>query len=199
VADLEEMVGNWTEDGAARKAVMADAPRHGLTSIVMGLGSLSYGELAGERMKLGLMLHDPEEEHDCFSDNTHNSHFYDAKGIRNVYLGHYQRIDGPVVEGASLSDLVRAKDPALDEEMRTKLDATQAAMQKIKATADSGVMAYDQMIGDDNPAGNAMVQAAIDGLLDQTKTIEKIVAALDLGPLQLEGSDSLDSPEKVFQ
>jgi putative iron-regulated protein len=72
-------------------------------------------------------------------------------------------------------------------------------MQKIKATADSGVMAYDQMIGDDNPAGNAMVQAAIDGLLDQTKTIEKIVAALDLGPLQLEGSDSLDSPEKVFQ
>ena len=28
-------------------------------------------------MKLGLLLHDPEEEHDCFSDNTHNAHFYD--------------------------------------------------------------------------------------------------------------------------
>jgi putative iron-regulated protein len=91
VSDLEGMVGNWTADGAARAAVMADAPKHGLTSIVLGLGSLSYGELAGERMKLGLMLHDPEEEHDCFSDNTHNSHFYDAKGIRNVYLGHYVR------------------------------------------------------------------------------------------------------------
>jgi uncharacterized iron-regulated protein len=38
------------------------------------MGSLSYGELAGERMKLGLLLHDPEEEHDCFSDNTYNSH-----------------------------------------------------------------------------------------------------------------------------
>ena len=44
-----------------------------LAAILTGLGSLSYGELAGERMKLGLMLHDPEEEHDCFSDNTHNS------------------------------------------------------------------------------------------------------------------------------
>ena len=53
------------------------------------MGSLSYGELAGQRMKLGLLLHDPEEEHDCFSDNTHNSHFYDALGIRNVYLGRY--------------------------------------------------------------------------------------------------------------
>ena len=60
-------------------------------------------------------------------------------------------------------------------------------------------MAYDQMIGDDNPEGNALVQAAIDGLLDQTQTIERIVAALDLGPLELEGSDSLDDPEAVFQ
>src|SRR3546814_13690158 len=44
--------------------------------------SLSYGELAGERMKLGLLLHDPEEEQDCFSDNTHNSHYYDVEGMR---------------------------------------------------------------------------------------------------------------------
>jgi putative iron-regulated protein len=59
-------------------------------------------------------------------------------------------------------------------------------------------MAYDQMIGDGNPAGNALVQAAIDGLLDQTRTIERIIAALDLGPLELEGSDSLEDPEAVF-
>jgi putative iron-regulated protein len=199
VSDLQEMVADWGADGAVRQAVMADAPKHGLTSIVLGLGSLSYGELAGERMKLGLMLHDPEEEQDCFSDNTHNSHYYDAQGIRNVYLGHYRRIDGSMVEGPSLSDLVRARDPGLDAEMRARLDTTKAAMQTIKDTADRGTMAYDQMIGEDDPEGNAMVQAGIDGLLDQTRTIEKIVAALDLGPLKLEGSDSLDSPEKVFQ
>ncbi|MFY2629412.1 imelysin family protein, partial [Achromobacter dolens] len=73
-----------------------------------------YGELAGERMKLGLMLHDPEEEHDCFSDNTHNSHFYNQVGIRNVYLGAYTRVDGKQVSGASLSELVKARDPKLD-------------------------------------------------------------------------------------
>ena len=100
------MVANWQADGTARAALVDGAPKAGLSSIVIGLGSLSYGELAGERMKLGLMLHDPEEEHDCFSDNTHNSHYYDALGIANVYLGRYQRVDGSTVEGASLSDLV---------------------------------------------------------------------------------------------
>ena len=31
------------------------------------------GFSAGERMKVALAAHSPEDEHDCFSDNTHNS------------------------------------------------------------------------------------------------------------------------------
>ena len=103
VSDLEEMVGNWKADGAARKALLDGEPKAALSTILTGMGSLSYGELAGERMKLGLLLHDPEEEHDCFSDNTHISHLNDAIGIRDAYRGHYQRIDGSVVEGPSIS------------------------------------------------------------------------------------------------
>lgn len=57
------------QGGAGRVAVTAD-PKAGLLAILTGMGSLSYGEQAGERMKLGLMLNDPEEEHDCFSDST---------------------------------------------------------------------------------------------------------------------------------
>src|SRR5690606_9414020 len=93
IADREAMVANWQAQGDARKAVQED-PKAGLTAMLTGLGSLSYGELAGERIKLGLMLHDPEEEHDCFSDNTHNSHFYDQVGMMNVYQGQYKRVDG---------------------------------------------------------------------------------------------------------
>ena len=199
VADLEEMVGNWKSGGAARKALEDGTPVQGLAVVLKGMGSLSYGELAGERMKLGLLLHDPEEEHDCFSDNTHNSHFYNTVGMRNIYLGTYRRIDGKAVKGPALSDLVKAKAPKLDAEMRSKLDATVAAMKKIKQSADSGRMAYDQMLAEGNKEGNAMVQTAIDALLDQTKTIEKIVASLDLGSLEFEGSDSLDNPSAVFK
>ena len=66
------MVTNWKADGAARKSLVDGEPNTGISTILTGMGSLSYGELAGERMKLGLLLHDPEEEHDCFSDNTFN-------------------------------------------------------------------------------------------------------------------------------
>ena len=199
VSDLQEMVGNWGDSGAARAALAADGDQKGLAMMLTGLGSLSYGELAGERIKLGLMLHDPEEEHDCFSDNTHNSHFYDVVGMRAVYLGRYEGVDGKVTSGPSLSDLVRAADPAVDDEMRASLDKTLAAFTAIKQSADSGQMAYDQMLAEGNEAGNAMIQAGVDALVAQTRSIERVVAALGVGQLAFEGSDSLDNPEAVFQ
>ena len=194
VTDLEEMVANWGADGAAR-AALAD---QGIGTILTGMGSLSYGEVAGERMKLGLLLHDPEEEHDCFSDNTHVSHLNDAIGVRNVYLGTYARVDGSVVEGPSLSALVAERDPALDTELRALLDDTVAKMEAMATRADT-VEAYDQMIGEGNDEGNAVVQAAIDGLIAQTRGIERVVALLKLDDVTVEGSDSLDNPDVVFQ
>jgi putative iron-regulated protein len=57
--------------------------------------------------------------------------------------------------------------------------------------------AYDQMIGQGNDEGNAVVQAAIDGLIGQAKEFERAIAALDLKDIKFEGSDSLDDPSKV--
>ena len=197
VADLEEMAANWAEGGAARAAVLQD-PAKGIYAILTGMGSLSYGELAGERIKLGLMLHDPEEEHDCFSDNTHNSHFYDGVGIRNVYLGSYTRPDGSTVSGPSLSALVAAADPAVDAQLRAELDASVAALGSIKAAAEGG-MAYDQMLGLGNDAGKELIEGAVSALVAQTRSIERAVAALGLETVAVEGSDSLDNPTAVFQ
>ena len=197
VSDLKEMAANWASDGEATKNVEAD-PKKGLTAILTGMGSLSYGELAGERMKLGLLLHDPEEEHDCFSDNTYNSHLNDAIGIASAYTGEYTRADGTKMTGPSLSQLVAASDKSLDDEMKAKLNKTLDAMHAMEKRAQT-VEAYDQMIGEGNKEGNAAVQAAIDGLLDQTKTVERVIAALDLGKIELEGSESLDDPNAVFK
>ncbi len=197
VADLGDMVKVWAPDGDATKNVEADG-NAGLTAVLTGMGSLSYGELAGERMKLGLLLHDPEEEHDCFSDNTYASHLNDAIGIKSAYTGEYTRVDGTKMKGPSLSDLVAAKDKALDTEIKGKLDATLTAMNVMKDRAQK-VEAYDQMIGENNAKGNAVVQKAIDGLIDQTKSIERVIASLDLGKIELEGSDSLDNPDAVFK
>ena len=194
VSDLEEMVGNWTDDGAARAAL----PELGISAILTGMGSLSFGEVAGERMKLGLLLHDPEEEHDCFSDNTHMSHLNDAIGVQNVYLGKYVRVDGSVVEGPSLSQVIAAKDAALDTEIKGLLDDTIAKMNVMAERAEGGE-AYDQQIGEGNAEGNAVVQAAIDGLIAQTRGIERAVALLELDNVTIEDSDSLSNPDAVFE
>ncbi|OWU86714.1 peptidase [Oceanicola sp. 22II-s10i] len=197
ISDLEEMATAWADGGEAREALMEDEGT-GLVAMLTGMGSLSYGEQAGERMRLGLMLNDPEEEHDCFSDNTHNSHYYDGLGVQNAYLGRYVRPDGSVVEGASLSDLVKETDPALDAEMRGKLDTTMTALDAIRTEAEGGY-AYDQMLAAGDKKGEALIMAAVNGLIDQTRSIERIVTALGLDAIAFEGSDSLDNPSAVFQ
>ncbi|EYD77910.1 Iron-regulated protein A precursor [Rubellimicrobium mesophilum DSM 19309] len=197
VDDLDWMTGQWAEGGSARAAVTAN-PEAGLGAMVKGMGSLSYGELAGERMRLGLMLNDPEEEQDCFSDNTPNSHYYDGLGIQNVYLGRYVRTDGSVVEGPLLRDLVAATDPALDAEITAKLAASVAALGEVKAAAEGG-LAYDAMLEAGNAEGERLISAAVDALVDQTHSFERAIGALGLGAIAFEGSDSLDSPDAVFQ
>jgi len=198
VDDLSEMVADWKPGGAARTAVAERDDTAGLTAILTGIGSLSYGELGGERMKLGLLLHDPEEEHDCFSDNTHNSHYYDQVGMMAIWNGRYTGLDGKVFEGPSVAGLAAAKAPEAKAAVDARMAETLARLQAIKDAADSGKMAYDQMLAADNAAGNALIQAAVDALVAQTRAVEAVVAALDL-KIEVEGSDSLDNPSLVGQ
>jgi putative iron-regulated protein len=196
VSDLEVMAANWQEGGAAREELAAKGADGGLTTILTGLGSLSYGELAGERIKLGLILHDPEEEHDCFSDNTHNSHYYDEAGMTAIWNGRYERTDGSVIEGASIREYVMEKAPEAAGRADAAFAAAHERMQVLKKTADSGEMAYDQMIGAGNDKGNAIVDAVVESLVAQARAIEGVVSALNLA-IELEGSDSLDNPTAV--
>ena len=198
VDDLGWMAGQWTIDGAARRKLLEGDPAAGLAAMLTGLGSLSYGELAGERIKLGLMLHDPEEEHDCFSDNTHNSHFYNIIGMRNVWTGSYVRVDGSEVKGASLEALTARIDPAAARDLTDKIAITIEKATQLKRRAET-VEAYDQMIGEGNTEGNAVVMALVDALTDQTRAIERVVTALGLDTIAFEGSDSLDSPDNIFR
>ncbi|WP_020184955.1 imelysin family protein [Methylopila sp. 73B] len=198
VADLKDMAALWGPKGKARVALTKKKPGAAIATMFTGLGSLSYGELAGERMKLGLILHDPEEEHDCFSDNTHNSHYFDIKGMTEIWAGTYVRLDGTKVEGPSLKAYAEAKAPAEAKTLDADFAATLGKAQVLKDRADSGREAYDQMIGEGNAEGNKVVQDVIDGLVQQTRGVEAVVAKLGV-KITVEGSDSLDAPEKVSQ
>ena len=197
VRDLQDMKRSWESDGTARKDLINDSDNNALRRILTGMGSLSYGELAGERMKLGLMLHDPEEEHDCFSDNTHNSHFFNVVGIQNIYLGKYTTLDNKLVEGKSLSNMVEAKNKKLDIKLKDSLQNTVLKMKKIVSSAEKG-NTYDMLIGENNKSGNLLIQNAVDALVMQSRDIEKVAKLLEINDLVVEGSDSLDNPDAVF-
>ncbi|MFF7106672.1 imelysin family protein [Pseudomonas sichuanensis] len=190
VKDLEEMVGNWAPNVADnyRATLEAEPVNDGLRKMLFGMGSLSLGELAGERMKVSLEANSPEDEQDCFSDNTHYSHFYDAKGIRNVYLGEYTRTDGTKLSGPSLSSLVAKADPAADATLKADLEATEAKLQVIVDHALKGEH-YDQLIAADNAAGNQIVRDAIASLVKQTGAIEQAAGKLGIDNLNPDTAD----------
>ncbi|AVE05414.1 imelysin family protein [Pseudomonas sp. R11F] len=190
VSDLEEMVGNWkpnVEDNY-RATLESEPATDGLRKMLFGMGSLSLGELAGERMKVSLEANSPEDEQDCFSDNTHNSHFYDAKGIRNVYLGEYTRTDGTQMTGASLSSLVAKVDPAADAALKADLAATEAKIQVMVDHANNGEH-YDQLIAAGNDKGNQIVRDAIAALVKQTGAIETAAGKLGISDLNPDNAD----------
>ncbi|MFS1289440.1 imelysin family protein [Pseudomonas piscis] len=190
VNDLEEMVGNWKPDVTDnyRATLEAEPAETGLRKMLFGMGSLSLGELAGERMKVSLEANSPEDEQDCFSDNTHNSHFYDAKGIRNVYLGEYTRVDGTKMTGASLSSLVAKADPAADAALKADLAATEAKIQVMVDQANKGEH-YDQLIAAGNESGNQIVRDAIAALVKQTGSIEQAAGKLGIKDLNPDNAD----------
>ena len=190
VSDLQEMVGNWkpnVEDNY-RATLESEPATDGLRKMLFGMGSLSLGELAGERMKVSLEANSPEDEQDCFSDNTHYSHFYDAKGIRNVYLGEYTRVDGTKLTGASLSSLVAKADPAADAALKADLAATEAKIQVMVDHANNGEH-YDQLIAADNEKGNQIVRDSIAALVKQTGSIEAAAGKLGISDLNPDSAD----------
>jgi putative iron-regulated protein len=191
VDDLEEMVGHWQPGGAADSDLRSRGEAGGLASILTGMGSLAYGELAGERIRLALLLNDPEEESDCFSDNTHLSHYYSALGIKNIYNGQYRSIDGALISGPALADLVAQVSPQLAEEMSQRLAETESAMDAMVAAAETG-NTFDVLIAPGNSEGAAILNRIIDALIAQTRTTENMIAALGLANTDIQGADSLE-------
>lgn len=188
VSDLEWMVAQWApgQDDNYRTQLLAEAPEAVIQKMLFGMGSLSLGELAGERMKVALEANSYEDEHDCFSDNTHNSHYYNGQGIANVYTGSYTRVDGTEVSGPALADLVAELNPTLDETLRTQLTNSMDALGALKsaAEAEADPFRFDMMIAPANERGAEIVNGAIMALVQQTGSIEQ--AANELGIDSLE-------------
>jgi hypothetical protein len=96
IDDLNTLVKAWRPGSKLNyRARFETEGNEALRKMFVAMGSLSRGELAGERLEVALNSQDQEDEHSCFSDNTHRDAVLNATGIENVWLGRYKRADGP--------------------------------------------------------------------------------------------------------
>lgn len=180
IDDLSFLVKSWAPEAKSNyRTRFAKGNMESVRKMLVGLGSLSRGELAGERLEVALNSQDQEDEHSCFSDNTHRDAVTNAKGIQNVWLGEYQRADGSLVKGASLRDLVAAKNPALADKTTKQIAASVAAAEGIQAPFDR------EIIGGKDAPGRQRIQKTIDSLTQQSKDLVEAANAIGITKLTL--------------
>ena len=191
VQDLEWMEKQWSADvkGNYREELLNDSADNGLRKMLFGMGSLSLGELAGERMKVALEANSTEDEHDCFSDNTHNSHYYNEQGIYNVYTGTYKGVSGKELSGPSIADLVAQKDKKAAEEIQKQFDTTRSQVGELVTSAEKNNQHFDQLIAAGNAQGNALVNDTIMSLVAQTGAIERAANIVGIDSLSPDTAD----------
>jgi putative iron-regulated protein len=171
VSHLEGIAAAWAPDTAGnyRAAFVAFDHTDALNKIITGIGELSRGELAGERMTVAYEERSQEDEHSCFSDNTTNDIIGNASGIQSVYLGEYNGFSG-----MGLIDLVRASDAALADRLADEIAESVRLARAIPAP-------FDQSLGEEVPnsdPGRQSILATIESLEGQTDTIVNAADAL---------------------
>ncbi|MFN3199829.1 MAG: imelysin family protein [Bradymonadia bacterium] len=170
ISDLEGLKAAWAPDADNyRASFVSKGADAALTDILTGMGSLSGAELAGERMFVAWEEKDQEDEHSCFSDNTHVDIIENARGIQNVYLGRYGNVSGP-----GIKDLVVEVNPELAAKLETALAASVASAENIPVPFDQAIL------GDDSADGRVKVKATIDLLRAQTTDIADAATALGI-------------------
>lgn len=195
VTDLTQVRDGWAPGSSYRSAFTTVTSRSDaiqkLTEILKGMGTLSEGELAGERMQISYSTNSQEDEHSCFSDNTHRDIWLDAEGISNSYYGDYAGYDSTLdgtddvttraVSGYGFDDYAAdsgiASLQALAAELETKLGETEVNYRRIDSAARNGMPVDVQIM---NRSVHDPMYDTILSLNAQASIISDVASALNI-------------------
>ena len=181
VEDLKSVVDQWEEGASYRKEFLAQPNDAAINKILIGAAKLSKGELAGERMATAVRQQDQEDEHSCFSDNTHRDIYLNALSINNIINGKYLKIDGTSIEGTSLLDVLKLVNA---EESATLSATAELVMTKVKVVSDTKFFDY-QIVGEtiDNTTKPVMSTVlSLEKQGDQLAQAGKTITGKDIDP-----------------
>ena len=173
VSHLQGLVDEWAPNVASnyRASFVAADEDEALNRIITGIGELSRGELAGERMTVAYQERSQEDEHSCFSDNTIADIVGNAAGIRMVLDGDYGSVNGPGV-----IDLVEATDADLADQLRNQVAQSLYLASRIPAPFDQHLTSTAA----DSGVGRSSILRTIEALEDQTDTIVSAASAIGI-------------------
>jgi putative iron-regulated protein len=173
VENLEQLADAWADGQDNYRADWAElSGEDALRSALTGMLKLSGFETGGERIETALESGSQEDEHSCFSDNTHRDMIQDVQGVENVWYGTYRGLGGDI-SGPG----VRAAVVEIDEELAAEVDDL------IEASLDAGNALeppFDQEISFDNPDGRERVQALATSLRALEDGLTEVFRALEL-------------------
>ena len=164
---LQQVRDAWDPAGSGnyRSEFLAMNNTVALRKMFSSMKAMSGDELSGERMYVAYVSADQEDEHSCFSDNTHRDIYLNAKGMQNLYNGTYTRTNLSVVSGYALKDLVALYDGSKNTEVINYLTSS---ISKINAM----YIPFDQAISMSLPSERAKVLLAVQELqILETKVI----------------------------
>jgi putative iron-regulated protein len=172
--NLKTLVDAWAENEDNYRAEFEELSKEdALRNILTGMITLSGFETGGERLQAALDTRDQEDEHSCFSDNTHRDMIQDIQGVLNVYTGSYRRTDGTTVSGESIRAVVEVHDATLAEEIEERIE-TSLSLAKALETP------FDREIDDTHEGGRERVQDLVDSLRIQEGLLEEVFQGFGL-------------------
>lgn len=167
VEHLESLVAAWSENEDNYRADFESIdPKQALGRILTGMINLSGFETGGERLNAALETGSQEDEHSCFSDNTHRDMIQDIQGVLNVWEGRYVRLDDTELEGVSVHAIVHEMDAEQAEEIDTRIRAS------LELAKDLHVP-FDQEIAPENAAGNERVSDLVASLDEVDRELQR--------------------------
>ena len=180
VEHLQGLVDEWKADEDNYRADFEKLePKVGLGRILTGMINLSGFETGGERLQAALDSGSQEDEHSCFSDNTHRDMIQDIQGILNVWEGRYVGADRDEVEGVSVESIVRQVDAELAEEVEDKIQESLELANDLETP-------FDQEIAPDNEAGNERVSKLVTSLQAVEGALQDAFEKLGLEVMNME-------------
>lgn len=195
INDLAAVRDGWKVGASYRTAFTSIANeaegKQKLTEILTGMGTLSEGELAGERMQIAYSSNSQEDEHSCFSDNTHRDIWLNAEGVSNSYYGDYAGYSsnltasdneiGRAVKGYGLDDyLADAGLNNLKATVEAALTTTETSYKNIDNLARNGLPVDNQIMPANRGTDKPMYQTIV-ALNKQSTLIQEIATKLGLG------------------